>query len=73
MYNTKLVSEDITLFNSLLIGVYPYSKVEELREDITEKKSVLCKICNLIPEEKFINKIIQLYSIQKVHHNVMKS
>ena len=45
----KLVSEDITLFNSLLIKVYPYSKVEELREDITEKKSFLYKICNLLP------------------------
>ncbi len=30
---SKLVSEDIILFNSLLIGVYPYSKVDELRED----------------------------------------
>ena len=35
----KLVSEDITLFNSLLIGVYPYSKIEELIEDELQKKN----------------------------------
>ena len=68
----KLVSEDITLFNSLLIGVFPDSKIEEVREDELREKIVeLCKIRNLLPEEKFINKIIQLYSIQKMHHGVM--
>ena len=35
----KLVSEVITLFNSLLIGVYPYSKIEELREEELQKKN----------------------------------
>ena len=35
----KLVNEDITLFNSLLIGVYPYSKIEELREEELQKKN----------------------------------
>lgn len=68
----KLVSEDITLFNSLLIGVFPDSKVEIVREDeLRSKIEELCKIRNLLPEERFINKVIQLYSIQKMHHGVM--
>ena len=68
----KLVSEDITLFNSLLIGVFPDCKVEEVKEDeLRSKIEELCNLRNLLPEEKFINKIIQLYSIQKMHHGVM--
>ena len=68
----KLVSEDITLYNSLLIGVFPDSKIEEVKEEELRNKIVeLCKIRNLLPEEKFIAKILQLYSIQKMHHGVM--
>jgi dynein heavy chain 1, cytosolic len=68
----KLVAEDITLFNSLLIGVYPDAKVVEVKEDLLRNKIIeLCKIRNLLPEERFIDKIIQLYSIQKMHHGVM--
>ena len=68
----KLVSEDITLFNSLLIGVFPDSKVEEVKEEELKAKIIqLCKVRNLLPEDKFIAKILQLYSIQKMHHGVM--
>ena len=68
----KLVSEDISLFHSLLIGVFPDCQIEEVKEDVLRNKiEELCKIRNLLPEEKFINKIIQLYSIQKMHHGVM--
>jgi hypothetical protein len=43
----KLVAEDITLFNSLLIGVYPDAKVVEVKEDLLRKKIIeLCKIRN---------------------------
>ena len=68
----KLVSEDITLFNSLLKGVFPNCVIEEVKEDELKNKIIeLCKIRNLLPEEKFIDKILQLYSIQKMHHGVM--
>jgi dynein heavy chain 1 len=68
----KLVAEDITLFNSLLIGVFPDARVSEVKEDLLRSKIIeLCKIRNLLPEERFIDKIIQLYSIQKMHHGVM--
>ena len=68
----KLVSEDITLFNSLLKGVFPNCVIEEVKEDELKNKIIeLCKIRNLLPETKFIDKILQLYSIQKMHHGVM--
>jgi dynein heavy chain 1 len=39
----KLVSEDITLFNSLLSGVFPDCKIEEVREDVLKNKIIeLC-------------------------------
>ena len=61
----KLVSEDITLFNSLLKGVFPNCVIEEVKEDELKNKIIeLCKIRNLLPETKFIDKILQLYSIQ---------
>ena len=68
----KLVSEDITLFNSLLNGVFPDCKIEEVKEEELRNKIIeLCKIRNLLPENKFVDKILQLYSIQKMHHGVM--
>ena len=68
----KLVSEDITLFNSLLKGVFPNCVIEEVKEDELKNKIIeLCNIRNLLPETKFIDKILQLYSIQKMHHGVM--
>ena len=68
----KLVSEDIALFNSLLSGVFPDCKIEEVREDALKNKIIeLCQLRNLNPENKFIDKILQLYSIQKMHHGVM--
>ena len=68
----KLVSEDITLFNSLLNGVFPDCKIEEVKEEELRHKIIeLCQLRNLNPENKFIDKILQLYSIQKMHHGVM--
>ena len=68
----KLVSEDITLFNSLLSGVFPDCKIEEVKEEELKNKIIeLCQLRNLNPENKFIDKILQLYSIQKMHHGVM--
>ena len=75
VYNTlipKLVREDISLFNSLLKGVFPNFVIEEVKEDELKNKIIeLCKIQNLLPETKFIDKILQLYSIRKMHHVVM--
>ncbi len=68
----KLVAEDITLFHSLLTGVFPDAIVEEVKEDLLREKILeLCKLRNLLPENSFVDKMIQLYSIQNLHHGVM--
>ncbi|MCQ2815661.1 MAG: AAA family ATPase [archaeon] len=68
----KLVREDLALYNSLLTGVFPNSKIEEVNMDELKNKIIeLCNLRNLEPEEGFINKILQLYSIQNMHHGLM--
>ena len=68
----KLVNEDITLFNSLLNGIFPDCKFQKLKEEELRQKIIeLCQLRNLLPENKFIDKILQLYSIQKMHYGVM--
>jgi dynein heavy chain 1 len=68
----KLLADDIVLFNSLFTGVFPDATVVSVQEDLLKQKIFeLCKKRNLIPYEGFIEKIIQLYQIQKMNHGVM--
>lgn len=68
----KLIAEDVPLYHSLLSGVFPDAEVAALKEDVLKEKIIeLCSKRNLIADEKYINKLIQLYSIQKMHHGVM--
>jgi len=68
----KLVADDIHLYNNLLIGVFPDAQVKPVAEDLLEAKIVeLCKKRNLLPTRTFIDKVLQLYSIQKMNHGVM--
>ena len=68
----KLISDDVPLYNSLLSGVFPDAIVNAVQEE--ELKSKIIELCgkrNLIPSDKFVDKLIQLYSIQKMNHGVM--
>ena len=68
----KLLAEDIILFNSLFIGVFPDANVSNIQEELLKLKVIeLCKRRNLINHENFVEKIIQLYQIQKMNHGVM--
>lgn len=68
----KLVADDVPLYHSLLSGVFPDAVIAALQEDELKAKIVeLCNKRNLIPDDKFVDKLIQLYSIQKMHHGVM--
>jgi len=68
----KLIAEDVGLYHSLLTGVFPDATVEAVREEhLRTKITELCKIRNLVPEERFIDKLIQIYSIQRMHHGIM--
>ena len=75
----KLVAEDITLLNSLLLDVFPgvsssESKMDKLRYEIR----IVCHKRNLTygegPEEcgsDWVQKVLQIYQISEIHHGLM--
>ncbi|KAG7090771.1 Cytoplasmic dynein 1 heavy chain 1 [Marasmius oreades] len=68
----KLVADDVPLLTSLLADVFPgvdYLPVdlEALRREILTE----CKERRLVPGERWIAKILQLYQIQKIQHGLM--
>ena len=68
----KLVSEDLPLLRSLLIGVFPGMDlvvVEQAQLEVEIK--TLCKKNHYEAEPVFITKMLQLYEIQKITHGVM--
>ncbi|EAR94592.2 dynein heavy chain, cytoplasmic protein (macronuclear) [Tetrahymena thermophila SB210] len=68
----KLVSDDVPLLSNLLSGVFPGSSIPEIKED--ELRKEIEKVCakrNLLPTDLFMQKILQLYQIQRLHHGVM--
>ncbi|KAJ2638163.1 dynein heavy chain [Coemansia sp. RSA 1286] len=68
----KLVAQDIQLLSSLLEDVFPGieyrpASIERLRESILE----VCAARNWVPGERWMDKVIQLYQIQSIHHGLM--
>lgn len=68
----KLVAEDVPLLISLLSDVFPdvqYNPValEKMKEHI----SAVCAEQNLVDDGLWLNKVIQLYLIQKISHGLM--
>ncbi|KAI3615632.1 cytoplasmic dynein 1 heavy chain 1-like [Moniliophthora roreri] len=68
----KLVADDVPLLTNLLADVFPgvdYVPVDldALRQEILKE----CEKRRLVPGERWINKILQLYQIQKIQHGLM--
>jgi dynein heavy chain 1 len=68
----KLVDEDIPLFESLVRDVFPdvvtpVTGYEKLKGCILE----LCQLSCYVAAENWIEKIYQIYLLQKTHHGVM--
>lgn len=68
----KLVAQDIQLLSSLLEDVFPGvdykpAAISKLREAIVE----VCTQRNMVPGDQWIEKVIQLYQIQSIHHGLM--
>lgn len=68
----KLVSEDIALFQTLLIGVFPGATIKQT-DDLELRKSIdnICAQWCLQAREKWIGKVLQLYRVQKTNHGIM--
>ncbi|KAF8634008.1 hypothetical protein AX15_001182 [Amanita polypyramis BW_CC] len=68
----KLVADDVPLLTSLLADVFP--GVDYLPVDLEALREQILKVCaerRLVPGERWIAKILQLYQIQKIQHGLM--
>ncbi|KAI9494709.1 dynein heavy chain [Zychaea mexicana] len=68
----KLVADDIPLLTSLLADVFP--GVHYAPVDLDRLKQELKKVCEerrLVPGDAWMEKVIQLYQIQNIHHGLM--
>ncbi|KAG2237733.1 dynein heavy chain [Thamnidium elegans] len=68
----KLVAEDIPLLTSLLADVFP--GVHYAPVNLDRLKDELRKVCHerrLVAGEAWMDKVIQLYQIQNIHHGLM--
>ena len=68
----KLIADDIPLLLNLLSGVFPGIELRSDREGaLIERLKATCSKYNLLPTASFIEKCMQLYEIQNLHHGVM--
>ncbi|ORX61965.1 dynein heavy chain [Hesseltinella vesiculosa] len=68
----KLVADDIPLLTSLLADVFP--GVEYAPVDLDRLKHELRKVCQenrIVAGDAWMEKVIQLYQIQNIHHGLM--
>ncbi|KAI0639011.1 dynein heavy chain [Trametes polyzona] len=68
----KLVADDVPLLTSLLADVFPGVDYVPVNLDaLREQISKVCAERRLVEGERWINKILQLYQIQKIQHGLM--
>jgi len=68
----KLIADDIPLLSNLLQGVFPGSAIPTIHEpELRENIRKVAKAMLLQPEESFVEKVLQLYQIQRLHHGLM--
>ncbi|TPX36351.1 hypothetical protein SmJEL517_g01576 [Synchytrium microbalum] len=68
----KLVADDISLMQSLASDVFP--GIEYFPIDLGNLMSETQTVCTefrLIADQRWIEKVVQLYQIQRIHHGVM--
>jgi len=68
----KLVSDDVSLFTTLLKAVFPKATVaapyvDSLRAAVRQ----VCRDHMLLDEQSWVDKVMQLYQIQSIHHGVI--
>ncbi|KAI0828245.1 dynein heavy chain [Trametes gibbosa] len=68
----KLVADDVPLLTSLLADVFP--GVDYIPVNLDALREQISKVCaerRLVEGERWTNKILQLYQIQKIQHGLM--
>lgn len=68
----KLIQDDIPLLQTLLSGVFPGSEIPEIKEPrLREEIANVCKKRNYEASVNFVEKVLQIYQIQKISHGLM--
>lgn len=68
----KLIKDDCPLLDSLLAGVFPGTNYKNNREGaLKDNLHKYAPLFNLVPNDNFIEKCMQLYQIQNLHHGLM--
>eukprot|EP01133_Synstelium_polycarpum_P001082 gene1082-1226_t len=68
----KLVSDDITLIQSLLLDVFPGTEVSPIAvPGLREGIEASCASRHLVPKPEWVEKILQLHQIQNINHGLM--
>ena len=68
----KLVAEDIQLFHSLTRDVFPGVELKEQgREELIGHIKKVCQETNLVCEQTWLDKVLQVHQIQSIHHGLM--
>lgn len=68
----KLVAQDVPLLKSLLIGVFPGADIEAVDERVLLNEiECLCEGRFLEAKGEWLDKVLQLYQIQRLQHGVM--
>ncbi|KAJ2094725.1 dynein heavy chain, partial [Coemansia sp. S100] len=68
----KLVAQDIELLSSLLEDVFP--GIEYRAASITRLREAILEVCrqrNWVAGSRWMDKVVQLYQIQAIHHGLM--
>ncbi|KAJ3385444.1 hypothetical protein HDU84_002244 [Entophlyctis sp. JEL0112] len=68
----KLVADDVSLLNSLVVDVFP--GIDYVPVDLDRLKNAIKRVCikrKLVDGEVWMEKVIQLYQIQSIHHGLM--
>lgn len=67
----KLIFEDLRLFSSLLVDIFgPVSRIDLSLTDLKENLQKYSEENNLIFSSNWIDKLLQLYQIMKLHHGI---
>ena len=68
----KLIQDDIPLLSTLLSGVFPGSKIPDIKEfKLREEIARVCDKKNYLPTPNFLEKVLQFFQIQRISHGLM--
>ncbi|KAF4674074.1 hypothetical protein FOL47_009753 [Perkinsus chesapeaki] len=68
----KLVGDDVIIMSKLVKEVFPETKAIAFDEESLKLHVInVCKEKGLDPQEAFIEKCLQLYQLQKLHHGII--